>query len=419
MALRKRRLSKDSDTTRPAIEKQETCTNEPATTHKQPLPSPPRTRKRLRTGGNATAPAATTSEDAQPKPEFAKENGSRLQDTHDTQSPQNAPEVIPRPPTRSARSRRPGTHGTSSQARHKPQGLLSLPIELKQQIFLNTTARDVTRLRRVCKALKADISGSTKYLAKEIANRELVRLQHDADEWISLEVPTDITSLMKAMHVWVKRRSHFEDDLQSFDSFTKLVGHLFRKKKKDPNIVREMEDWAGQLSIFSRIRRRNEKDRVLPHTSFFYQLRGSLPITQSEREMLYHYDGRVWPFGTPESATFPGRRKMTPLLHSERTMWSSSTPAERQQRWQEFLDYLDGESSMPLLEATQGNPHLLRYLRLPILPNEISCYYLKEEWACREVERLLARFVHLATKTHPVRVKPMLRAAILESVMLF
>lgn len=71
---------------------------------------------------------------------------------------------------------------------------------------------------------------------------------------------------------------------------------------------------------------------------------------------------------------------------------------------------------MPLLEATHGNAHLIDDLRLPALPNEVSCYYLDAEWARREANK---PFDRVSIKANPVRISPLLIAAILESVMLF
>jgi hypothetical protein len=74
---------------------------------------------------------------------------------------------------------------------------------------------------------------------------------------------------------------------------------------------------------------------------------------------------------------------------------------------------------MPLLEATHGNLRLLSYLRLPKLPNEVSCYYLNDNWARKEVKALLAHIDTTAARTRVAGISPLLRAAILARVMLF
>jgi hypothetical protein len=127
-------------------------------------------------------------------------------------------------------------------------------------------------------------------------------------------------------------------------------------------------------------------------------------------------NGRLWPSGTREQTTFPQGGTMTPLLHYP--LWSEHDlhSDEYDEHTDAFIDYLSGRPTMPLLEPTHGSVHLTRYLRLPVLPNEVSCYYLDAEWARKEASKL---FDPVAIKGNPVRVSPLLIAAILESVMLF
>jgi hypothetical protein len=89
-------------------------------------------------------------------------------------------------------------------AKPKAPDLLSIPLEMQQKVFMYTTARDTTRLRRVCKSLNEIISCSSKHPAKKFAARERVRLRHTMEEWTSLKMPTDIDSLMEALHIWME-----------------------------------------------------------------------------------------------------------------------------------------------------------------------------------------------------------------------
>jgi hypothetical protein len=53
-------------------------------------------------------------------------------------------------------------------AKPKAPDLLSIPLEMQQKVFMYTTARDTTRLRRVCKSLNEIISCSSKHPAKNL-----------------------------------------------------------------------------------------------------------------------------------------------------------------------------------------------------------------------------------------------------------
>lgn len=111
---------------------------------------------------------------------------------------------------------------------------------------------------------------------------------------------------------------------------------------------------------------------------------------------------------------------MTPLLQYPCTgHLAGDDMVGHAEEMEAMMNFMKKEPSRPLLEATHGNLHLIRYLRLPQLPSEGSCYSLNDKWACREVKLLLALFEDTATKTRPVRVASLLKAAIMASVMLF
>jgi hypothetical protein len=56
------------------------------------------------------------------------------------------------------------------------------------------------------------------------------RIQQQVDEFASLEPPTDFDSLLKALHVWVKRRGIFEDEQVQWQCLVKLMAHLLNRK---------------------------------------------------------------------------------------------------------------------------------------------------------------------------------------------
>lgn len=97
------------------------------------------------------------------------------------------------------------------QPKPKPRGLLSLPLELQQHIFLHTSAKDTARLRRVCKILEVVVRDSTRYLIQEFSRKERKRIQQQVDEFASPKSPTDFDSVMKALHVWTKQRGTFKN----------------------------------------------------------------------------------------------------------------------------------------------------------------------------------------------------------------
>ena len=111
--------------------------------------------------------------------------------------------------------------------------------------------------------------------------------------------------------------------------------------------------------------------------------------------------------------------RMTPLLQYPCISQDPEFGEIYRQESKALKDFLKGKPSRPLLPATHGNLWLIRYLRLPKLPNEVTCYFLSDQWALEEVEKLMVLLDTVATKTNPVRVSPLLRAAILESVDLF
>ena len=335
---------------------------------------------------------------------------------------------------------RPVRRPASSKA-HKPNGpnLLSLPLELKQHVLLFTTAQDTARLRGVCKSLNADIKGSTKYLAKKFSGKGLSRLQQCVDEFTSLEPPKDFDSSMKALHVWTKRRGTFDKRYVEIDSVVKLMVHLFlgsgnRSEAKAAEIGRNIRLWSATalhvvwLCRFSDNGFTEQQDI----DDIFGALTNLGALSESDYEKLlerakqpelqqedHRLGGREWGFKAQERLSFPKLGRMTPLLQYPCISQDPEFGEIYRQESKALKDFLKGKPSRPLLPATHGNLWLTRYLRLPALPNEVSCYYLNDAWSRKEVTKLLALLDTVATKTNPMRVSPLLRAAILARVELF
>jgi len=111
-------------------------------------------------------------------------------------------------------------------------GFLCLPLELKQQILSYGSARDTARFRRVCRSTNELVVGSMRYLVKLYAGRELSRLREVVNEFTDLKTPSDIDSLMEALHVWTKRRGHFADGIAAASSAFKMMAHFLVKQKR-------------------------------------------------------------------------------------------------------------------------------------------------------------------------------------------
>jgi hypothetical protein len=301
---------------------------------------------------------------------------------------------------------------------------------------LYTSAKETARLRQVCKALDATIRSSTKRLAKQFSRQEMERIQQQVDEFASLKAPTDFDSLMEALHVWTERRGSFEKHEVQQDSAAKLMMHFFLGlgKKYEEEDGNKILQWAATTAYITKLCHDSDSgqtsdwtldiaSKTLAHfgllaendyKKLFERVRH--PEDQQENHRL---DSRLWPSGTREQTTFPKEGRMTPLL--QYPSWSEHLlPSDgHDQQTVAFGNFLRRRPSMPLLEATHGNLRLLSYLRLPKLPNEVSCYYLNDNWARKEVKALLAHIDTTAARTRVVGISPLLRAAILARVMLF
>jgi hypothetical protein len=155
------------------------------------------------------------------------------------------------------------------------------------------------------------------------------------DEWTSLKMPTDINSLMEAMHVWIKRRGFMPHrSYACMESMRKLMAHLFVRKKTGGDLYLSAMRWSLVAVAVSYLHQRavdprDEDDDCDDELSFnLITAMGVLDYAECDR-LFYCTEhpelqprerrlcGRTWPAGTLEHATLPELR-MTPLLNFER-----------------------------------------------------------------------------------------------------
>lgn len=342
---------------------------------------------------------------------------------------------------RSARERPPTISSTSLPTAPQKACFLSLPTELQQEILSHGSARDTARCRRVCKGLERFILGSTSYFIREHTGRELSPLRVTVDEFNNLRPPTNADSLMEAMHVWTKRRGRFSNSYVSVGSMMKLMAHFLVKKDPEENIVGTKStayQWAliahGVASILLCPPEELDIDR---HASYFA---GTGLLDDNELDKLLKYTtqpqlqtanhrlgGRLWPQETMEYMTFPGTWKLTPLLRYPSTygleissLRNADFPFDNDSMdwWTRYLE--EPDSPGLVWQPGLGNEHVIRYLGLPTLPNTVSCYYVKDSWARYQIDKLVGQLGGASKRQQSnVTVAPLLRAAILESVVYF
>jgi hypothetical protein len=116
----------------------------------------------------------------------------------------------------------------------KPQraGIFRLLLELKQQILSYGSTRDTARFRRACKSTNQLAVCSTKYLVKLYAGRELSRLREAVNEFNDLKTPSDVDSLVEALHVWTERRGRFAHPATAEGLAFKMMAHFYVKQKR-------------------------------------------------------------------------------------------------------------------------------------------------------------------------------------------
>ena len=318
--------------------------------------------------------------------------------------------------------------------------ILSLPLELHQQILSYTSARDAARLRGVCKGLNAVIMKSSAHLVKLYTHKELSRLRGAVNNFEGLKVPTDVDSLLESVHIWTGRRGFFSHRNVSQGSMFKLMAHFLVKDDTDDPIwsVEDAVEWSfvtaeaaymmstpltnsGIEAQFSRLTTRTDKldynalDKLLEYSA-----------RPQSRATNHRLGGRTWPEEMMEHMTFPSMCKLTPLLRAPSTHgieffgFDGAWPFD-EGTFELWWDYVDEPgSAIQNLQPEIGNERLVRYLELPDLSSTVSCYYVSDSWALKQIDELVCRLdsaEHRQKKK--VLVAPLLRAAILEHVKYF
>lgn len=255
----KRGSNVDEDAPQSAAKRQKTSSGSSVTRPKQPSAS-----RAERAVKNASKVAPPTTEDPQP---------SLKSTTSKTSTLKNKPSKKPQPRPKRKGGLKLLLRRLQPPSRPKPT-LLSLPLELQNEIFLYTTARETSRLRRVCKALNWVVTGSSNFLAKRFADRELARIQHSVEEWTSLKMPTDADSLMEALRVWIKRRGHFAAHGETFASLEKLMAHLFMGKKEGQDLYTSTLVWTWIAVCALQLRLKWEEWEELDYDELFEGLTG-------------------------------------------------------------------------------------------------------------------------------------------------
>lgn len=191
--------------------------------------------------------------------------------------------------------------------------LLTLPLELQQEIFSHTSARDTARCRRVCRSLKVALSEPKRFLAKRYISQETTRLQDLVDELNPLEPPTDADSLMKVLHVWTKRRGCFASNV-SPQSLAKLMAHFF-VGKPEIDTVAIVSGWHDLAEDVVRMHHGfDSSDEFLDGRAAKSGLLTSSELAKlikcvkhpELQERTRRICGKQWPPGVLEHDTFPG-----------------------------------------------------------------------------------------------------------------
>lgn len=318
--------------------------------------------------------------------------------------------------------------------------ILSLPLVLHQQILSYTSARDAARLRGVRRGLKAVIMKSSAHLVKLYTRKELLRLRDSVNDFEGLKIPTDVDSLLEAVHLWTGRRGFFSHLNVSQGSMSKLMAHFLAKDDTDDPIwsVEDAIEWSfiateaaymmstpltnsGIEAQFSRLTRRTDKldynalDKLLEYSA--------RPQSKATNHRLC---GRTWPEEIMEHMTFPSMCKLTPLFRTPSTHgieffgFDGAWPFD-EGTFELWWDYVDEPgSAIQNLQPEIGNERLVRYLELPDLSSTVSCYYVSDSRARKQIDELVCRLDNAEHRQKKkVLVAPLLRAAILEHVKYF
>lgn len=315
--------------------------------------------------------------------------------------------------------------GSFSNTSGKTTNFLSLPLELQQDILLKWPSRDICRIRQASKDCKKLVQKSSDFLVKQFERRECKRLQILIDEVTSLEPPSDLHSMMKALHIWTKRRGTFDTCGVQGRSLFRLMAHLFMGKVAKDEVLEMVWLWRARASATidalhesevwsdSDIREWFKDPDDSAGSQAFYAFLKRLELHDAAQRIcgpthsgLEHWS---WPVGGTLTDFFP-----YPALQEKE---DEEGPIEG---WEDFTVWVQDPSLSELkpLAPDFGHAKLTKLLRLPDLPNTFFCYYLTEGWARTTVQNLVDRFDHPERRL-PVRVSPLRRTAILECVRFF
>ena len=285
------------------------------------------------------------------------------------------------------------------------------------------------------------IKKSRQYLAKLYTGKELSRLREAVNEFEALKSPTDVDSLLEAVHVWTKRRGVFSHYRVSQGSMLKLMAHFYMNNDLDENNewgFFEANCWSWLASKAAEMMSSPMKDFELETQFELLNRPGRLdyngldklleysvnPQSQAENHRL---SGRIWPQETMEHTTFPNSWKLTPLLRNPTTHGIGLFGFQEGQ-WPfdegsfDMSEQYVNEPDAPHqnLPPDIGNERLVHYLELPVLSSTVSCYYVSDSWARKQIDMLVCRLDEANERQKKkVMVSPLLRAAILEHVMYF
>jgi hypothetical protein len=160
----------------------------------------------------------------------------------------------------------------------------------------------------------------------------------------------------------------------------------------------------------------NALDKILEYSA--------RPQSQAANHRL---GGHIWPEETMEYMTFPKMWKLTPLLRNPSThgieffeSQDGDLPfdAGTFNLWWDYVE--EPGSSVQNMQPDIGNELLVHYLGLPILSSTVSCYYVSDSWARKQIDILVGRIDEANRRQkNKIMVAPLLRVAILEHVKYF
>jgi hypothetical protein len=314
-------------------------------------------------------------------------------------------------------------------------------LELHQQILSYTSARDAARLRGVCKGLKEVVTKSQEHIVKLYTRKELSRLRDAVDEFEGLKIPTDVDSLLEAVHVWTKRRGFFSHCSVSQGSMLKLMAHFLLKDDVDHPMwsVSSAAEWSFIATEAAYMMSSPLSDSQI-ETQFDWLTTRTDKLDYNALDKLLEYSARphskaanhrlgdrIWPKEMMEYMTFPNMWKLTPLLRTPSSHGFEFFGDEIDgwpfdegtfDLWSDYVD--EPGSAIQNLQPDIGNERLVRYLELPDRSSTVSCYYVSDSWARKQIDILVGRLDNAEHRQKKkVMVSPLLRAALLEHVKYF